>query len=51
MSEVSQLAALTAGNATLQRNLQLGDYILSRAEMLSEDDVEVCLYAFNKSGD
>lgn len=50
MSELSTLAFITA-NSDLQKVMKLGEFILNRAEMLTESDLKVCLDAFDKSGD
>jgi hypothetical protein len=50
MSELTALAYITA-NSDLQKVLKLGEFILNRAEMLTESDLTVCLDAFDKSGD
>ena len=50
MNEMTSLAYITA-DSDLQQVLKLGEFILNRAEMLTETDLEVCLEAFEKSGD
>ena len=50
MQELTALAYMTA-DSDLQSVLKLGEFILSRAEMLEEEDLRVCLDAFDRSGD
>lgn len=47
VNELTALARTTSSNSNLQESLQLGDFVLSRAELLTEQDLRHCLKAFN----
>lgn len=50
ISDLAALAYITA-DSEIQQALKLGDFILQRAEMLTETDLKVCLDAFERSKD
>lgn len=50
IDELCSLALFTAQNEQ-QKSLCLSEFILSRAEQLSEFDIQICLEAFERSGD
>ncbi len=45
MDELTGLAYVLS-NDSLQQTLQLGDFILQKADSLTEQDLETCLQAF-----
>lgn len=51
MGDLSELARATAQSGSLHDSLQLGDFIISRINLLTGDDIRNCLAAFNLSGD
>lgn len=50
MSELTGLAYVLAEDS-LQQTLQLGDFILQKADSLSEQDLQTCLLAFQNDAD
>jgi hypothetical protein len=50
MSELTELAFVTAEDS-MQQTLQLGDFILQKADSLTEQDLQTCLEAFKNDAD
>ena len=51
VGDLTDLARATASSSSLHDSLQLGEFIISRIDLLSEVDLRHCLAAFNRSGE
>ena len=51
MGDLTELARATASSSSVHDSLQLGEFIISRIDLLTEVDLRRCLAAFNQSGD
>jgi hypothetical protein len=51
VGDLTTLARATSASSSLHDSLQLGEFIISRMDLLTEFDLRHCLVAFNQTAD